>query len=147
MVSLRAWQDEIEEGGNKAKVAADDLFAAETVAHVAYDARAREMTYSNRGVTPHGGNNQKMVVSECLSMLARGWDDLFKTTVKEYSDRALKEPALYSALSYALKSAAATLNQRSEPPQRLFVQAVEKRPDAAGRKRWAPVVAGAPAPR
>jgi len=147
MVSLRAWQNEIKEGGNKANVAADDLLAAETAAHTTYDARVREMTYSNRGVPPHGGNNQKMVISECLSMLARGWDDLFKTTVKEYADRALTNPTLYSPLSYALQSATATLHQRSEPPRRLFVHAIEKRPDAAGRTRWALVVAGAPAPR
>jgi hypothetical protein len=119
MVSLRAWQNEIKEGGNKATLTADDLFKAETDAHAAYDARVREMTYSNRGVTPHGGNNQKMVVSETLSFLARGWEDLFKTTVKEYADRASKDPARYSPLSYALQTITATLNQRSEPPRPL----------------------------
>lgn len=102
MVSSRQWQNEIKEGGNKAHVTADALHAAEIAAHNAYDARAREMTYSNRGVTPHGGNNENMVISEVLSMLARGWDDLFNTTAKEYGDRASKDPARYSPLSYAL---------------------------------------------
>ncbi len=119
MVSLRQWQNEIKEGGNKANVTAADLFRAETAAHTVYDARVREMTYSNSGVTPHGGNNQKMVVSETLSFLARGWDDLFRTTIKEYADRASKEPARYSPLSYALQTITGMLNQHSEPPRPL----------------------------
>jgi hypothetical protein len=117
MATLRAWQNEINEGGNKATWTAEDLFKAETGAHAAYDARVREMTYSNGGVTPHGGNNQKMVVSELLSFLARGWGDLFETTVKEYADRASKDRARYSPVSYALGTITATLNQRSDPPR------------------------------
>ena len=117
MASLRQWQDEITEGGNRANVTARDLLKAEITAHAAYDARVREMTVSSGGVTPHCGNNEKMVVSQCLSMLARGWDDLFETTVKEYADRAVKDPARYSPLSYGLQTTTAALNQRSEPPR------------------------------
>jgi hypothetical protein len=117
MVSLRAWQNEIKEGGNKASLNAADLLAAETAAHAAYDARVREMTYSSRGVTPHGGNNEKMIVSECLSMLARGWDDLFHTSVKEYGAKASKDPARYSPLSYALQTVAAFVNPEPSRPR------------------------------
>lgn len=115
VASLRQWQNEIKAGGNKANVTADTLLAAETEAHAVYDARVREMTYSDRDVTPHGGNNQKMVISECLSMLARGWDDLFRTTVEEYAGRASEHPARYSPLSYALQTVSAVLDHRSAP--------------------------------
>jgi len=118
--SLRQWQNEIKAGGNKANVTADTLLAAETAAHNAYDARVREMTFSNHGVTPHGGNNEKMAITELLTYAARGWDDLFKTTARDYGERAIKNPTRYSPLSYAVQTITAILDQQSEPRRSPF---------------------------
>jgi hypothetical protein len=117
MVSLRQWQNEIAEGGNKARVTAATLHAAETTAHSVYDATVREMTYSGQGVTPHGGNNEKMVISQALSMLARGWNDLFKETVVKYGEQASVHPVRFVPLKRALESIVNIVDQAARPAQ------------------------------
>ena len=115
MLPFQYWHNEIKAGGNKAHVTAATLHAAEIAAHNAYDARVTEMTFSNRGVTPQGGNNEKMAITVLLTYAALGWDDLFKTTARDYGDKAINPSARYSPLSYAVQTITAILNQRSEP--------------------------------
>lgn len=109
MTTLRQWQAEIAEGGNHSSLTAIALLKAERAAKKAYESRVREMTYSGRGVTVHDGNNQKTVVVVSLQMLAHGWTDMFQKTVREYSQKASKDPVRYSPVSYALQTVAGSL--------------------------------------
>lgn len=116
MTSRRQWQNEIKEGGNRAKVTAPDLLIAEKVAYAAYEAKLTQMSYSDRSVARRARNSEKMVISLCLSMLARGWGDLFNSMVQEYIDKASKEPARYAPLSYALQQSLPVIVEQPAPP-------------------------------
>ncbi len=116
MTSRRQWQNEIKDGGNRAKLTAADLLMAEKAAYAAYEAKLRQMSYSDRRVARLARNSEKMVISLCLSMLARGWGDLFNSTVQEYVNKASKEPARYAPLSYSLQQSLRVIAAQTAPP-------------------------------
>lgn len=91
--------------GDKSLFKAEDLYTAEQAAYKAYESRVEEMKRSGQGVLPHDGNNQKMIVSGIISLLASGDQKNFKEEVLDVRKKAGQDPVHYSPLSYALSVA------------------------------------------
>jgi len=104
MTSVRSWQNAVAAGRGKCPLSAHDIRQAEKAGLAAYAARVREMAQSGHGVTPHDGNNARMILSSVIELLAMGHSQSFSDMLKVYGEKARRDPYRYSAISYGLQA-------------------------------------------
>jgi hypothetical protein len=104
MVSVKSWQEAIAKGRRRPALCAHDLFTAEKAAYSAYEERMREMAKAGNGVIAHDGVNNRMILSNAISLLAIGDEDGFRKSVDDFAERAAWDPVHFSALSYGLQA-------------------------------------------
>jgi len=104
MVSVKKWQEAIALGHSRGPFTARDLSVAEQEAYKAYDTRVREMAKAGSGMLAHDGLNNRMILSNAISLLAIGDEKGFRAEVDDFAEKAAFDPHHYSALSYGLEA-------------------------------------------